>query len=153
MCRTLEAMRREWHWKAAARDDRQSLPTLADYLTNADNLACTVVNVAHWIRAGGADAHAQLDRLIIASDAVQRALRLVNDLGTYERDLRWGDLNAIMLVDERAVVQRELAGLVTRATDLLDELGAHCPREAAYLTRQIGYTSGFYRSTDFWGVS
>ncbi|MEU5939888.1 terpene synthase [Micromonospora sp. NPDC047548] len=150
--RTLEAMRREWHWRAAGRDGLLPLPALADYLANADNLACTVVNVAHWIQAGEADAHARLDRLVAASDAVQRALRLVNDLATYDRDLRWGDLNAIMLVDDRAVVERELTGLVARATELLNELRADCPREAAYLTRQLGYTSGFYRSTDFWGV-
>lgn len=151
--RTLEAMRREWHWRTAGRDELLPLPSLADYLANADNLACTVVNVAHWISVGGADAPDRLDRLVGASDAVQRALRLVNDLATYERDLRWGDLNAIMLVGDRAVVERELAGLLARATELLDELRADCPREAAYLTRQLGYTSGFYRSTDFWGVA
>ncbi|KAB1942436.1 terpene synthase [Micromonospora sp. ALFpr18c] len=151
--RTLHAMRQEWQWKTAMRDGLQPPPTLADYLNNADNLACTVVNVVHWIRTGGADTQARLDRLVIASDAVQRALRLVNDLSTHERDLRWGDLNAIMLVDDRAVVEQVLKRLVTDVTDLLDELRADCPREAAYLTRQLGYTTGFYRSTDFWGVS
>ncbi|WP_433550725.1 terpene synthase family protein [Micromonospora zamorensis] len=151
--RTLEAMRREWHWKTAVRDRLRPPPTLAEYLGNADNLACTVVNVAHWIRTGGTATAARIDRLIDASDAVQRALRLVNDLSTYERDLRWGDLNAIMLVGDRVVVEQELTSLVTQATDLLGELRDDCPREAAYLTRQLGYTNGFYRSTDFWGVS
>ncbi|MEV4492156.1 terpene synthase family protein [Micromonospora coxensis] len=150
--RTCAAMRREWHWRAAARDGAP-LPGLADYLANADNLACTVVNVAHWIRAGGSDAHDRFDRLVAASDAVQRALRLVNDLATWDRDRRWGDLNALLLVDDPAVVERELTGLVAGATDLLDELRPDCPREVAYLTRQLGYTSGFYRSTDFWGVA
>ncbi|MFG1837534.1 terpene synthase family protein [Micromonospora sp. NPDC049175] len=151
--RTLAAMRREWHWKAGIRDHLRPSPTLAEYLGNADNLACTVVNVAHWIRTGGADTPARLDRLVVASDAVQRALRLVNDLSTYERDLRWGDLNAIMLVDDRSMVEQDLTRLVGQATDLIDELRADCPREAAYLARQLGYTTGFYRSTDFWGVS
>ncbi|MEH0824746.1 MULTISPECIES: terpene synthase family protein [unclassified Micromonospora] len=151
--RTLEAMRREWHWRAAGRDGVLPLPSLADYLANADNLACTVVNVAHWISVGGTEVPDRFERLVAASDAVQRALRLVNDLATYERDLRWGDLNAIMLVDDRVVVERELTGLVARATELLDELRTDRPREAAYLTRQLGYTSGFYRSTDFWGVA
>ncbi|MEU1643432.1 terpene synthase family protein [Micromonospora zamorensis] len=151
--RTLHAMRQEWQWKTAMRDNLQPRPTLTEYLNNADNLACTVVNVVHWIRTGGADTEAGLDRLVLASDAVQRALRLVNDLSTYERDLRWDDLNAIMLVEDRAVVEQELARLVTEATDLLGELRADSPREAAYLTRQLGYTTGFYRSTDFWGVS
>ncbi|MFF0155664.1 terpene synthase family protein [Micromonospora sp. NPDC005203] len=151
--RTLEAMRREWHWKTGVRDRLQPPPTLVEYLGNADNLACTVVNVAHFVRTGGADTPAGLDRLVVASDAVQRALRLVNDLSTYERDLRWGDLNAIMLVDDRSVVEQELTRLVGQAIDLIGELRADCPREATYLTRQLGYTTGFYRSTDFWGVS
>ncbi|MFI7426944.1 terpene synthase family protein [Micromonospora sp. NPDC049836] len=145
--RTLAAMAREWHWRA---DGHR--PALADYLANADNLACTVVNVAHWAGVGGPGAHAHLDRLVTASDAVQRALRLVNDLASYERDLRWGDLNALLLVPDRAVVERELADQVRRATGLIDELRPDVPREATYLTRQLGYTSGFYRSTDFWGV-
>lgn len=146
--RTLSAMRREWQWRA---DGHR--PGLADYLANADNLACTVVNVAHWAGVGGAAAYAHLDRLVAASDAVQRALRLVNDLATYERDLRWGDLNALLLVPDRSVVERELADQVRRATGLIDDLRPDVPREATYLARQLGYTSGFYRSTDFWGVA
>lgn len=149
--RTLTAMRREWHWRTAA--SGAGLPGLDGYLANADNLACTVVNVAHWIRTGGPEAHARLDLLVAASDAVQRALRLVNDLGTYERDLRWGDLNALMLVEDRSVVERELADQTRRAMALVEEVRPHVPREAAYLTRQLGHTSGFYRSTDFWGVA
>ncbi|WFF00403.1 terpene synthase [Micromonospora sp. WMMD964] len=151
--RSLLAMRQEWQWKTAMGDDLRARPSLAEYLDNADNLASTLVNVLQWIRTGAAETEAALDRLVIVSDAVQRALRLVNDLSTYERDLRWGDLNAIMLVDDRSVVEQELKRLVAEATDLLEELRVDCPREAAYLTRQLGYTTGFYRSTDFWGVS
>ena len=81
---------------------------------------------------------AQLDRLVIASDAVQRALRLVNDLSTYERDLRWGDLNAIMLVDDRSVVEQELKRLVAEATDLLEEFRVDCPTEAGVPDPTVG---------------
>lgn len=151
--RTLLAMRREWQWKTTMGDGLQPRPTLAEYLNNADNLASTLVNVVQWIRTGAAETEAQLDRLVVASDAVQRALRLINDLSTYERDLRWGDLNAIMLVDDRSVVEQELKRLVAEATDLLEEFRVDCPTEAEYLTRQLGYTTGFYQSTDFWGVS
>ncbi|MFE9693952.1 terpene synthase [Micromonospora sp. NPDC005806] len=145
--RTLVAMRREWHWRADAHR-----PGLDEYLANADNLASTMVNVTHWAGVGGPQAHALLDRLVAASDAVQRALRLVNDLASYERDLRWGDLNALMLVEDRSVVDQELADQVRQATGLIDELRPDVPREAAYLTRQLGYASGFYRFTDFWGI-
>ncbi|GAA2716836.1 terpene synthase family protein [Micromonospora olivasterospora] len=149
--RTVTAMAREWDWKAARERAGAPLPSFAEYLDNADNLACTVVNVAHWIWTGDAATHRHLDELVVASDEVQRVLRLVNDLGTHERDLEWGDLNALLLVADRAEVERRTAELVERCTELLDRLAPSCPVQAAYLARQIGFSSGFYRSTDFWG--
>jgi hypothetical protein len=150
--RTLDAMGREWDWRAARRDLTGALPTFEEYLANADNLACTVVNVAYWIHTGDAQTHRALPRLIEASDEVQRVLRLVNDLGTYQRDLEWGDLNAIMLVADQAEVEQRVDALAVRCRDLLADLAADCPRPAAYLARQVNFTSGFYRSTDFWGA-
>lgn len=144
--RTLDAMAREWEWKQAGR------PTLADYLANADNLAATVVNVAHWIHTGDAGTHRALSRLVAVSDEVQRALRLVNDLGTHRRDREWGDLNALMLVDDPAEIERRLADQVDHCRRLLADLAPACPRQADFLARQLGFTSGFYRLTDFWGV-
>ncbi|MEU8184529.1 terpene synthase family protein [Micromonospora sp. NPDC049044] len=146
-----DAMAREWDWKQAAGSG--AMPTLDEYLANAANLACTVVNVVHWIRSDDPATLAHLDALVAASDQVQRILRLVNDLASYERDKRWGDLNALMLVPERADVERRIADLVTEARELLEPLRASCPVPADYLARQIGFSSGFYRSTDFWGVS
>jgi hypothetical protein len=149
--RSLTAMAREWDWKQA-RDSGSAQPSLEEYLGNSDNLACTVVNVAHWIHTGDADTHRQLPRLVAVSDEVQRALRLVNDLATYGRDLEWGDLNAIMLAGDRAEVERWRDAQADRCRDLLVGLTESCPRQAAYLSRQLGFTSGFYRSTDFWGA-
>ncbi|MFE9960272.1 terpene synthase family protein [Micromonospora sp. NPDC005299] len=146
MARTLEAMAREWEWKQADH------PTLADYLANADNLAATVVNVAHWIHTGDDETHRELPRLIAVSDEVQRALRLVNDLGTHRRDREWGDLNALMLVDDPAEIERRLAEQVDHCRSLLADLAPACPRQADFLARQLGFTSGFYRLTDFWGA-
>ena len=37
------------------------------------------------------------------------------------------------------------------ASEQLRPLEASCPREVAYLLRQIGFASGFYQVTDFWG--
>ncbi|SBT47571.1 terpene synthase family protein [Micromonospora narathiwatensis] len=153
IARTLAAMTREWEWKAAAQHGTAAPPTLAQYLDNADNLAATVVNVAHWIHTGSAETHRQLPRLVTVSDEVQRALRLINDLGTYQRDREWGDLNAIMLVDDdRAEIERQVATRIDHCRHLLAELRPDCPREADYLSRQLGFTSGFYRLTDFWGT-
>ncbi|MFI0795140.1 terpene synthase [Micromonospora rubida] len=149
--RTVTAMAREWDWKTARKRDGAPLPGFAEYLDNADNLACTVVNVAHWIWTGDAETHRRLDRLVTVSDEVQRVLRLVNDLATYERDLQWGDLNALLLVADRAEVDQRIVELVERCTELLPPLAGGCPLQAAYLSRQIGFSSGFYRSTDFWG--
>ncbi|XTZ19139.1 terpene synthase family protein [Micromonospora echinospora] len=150
--RTLAAMAVEWEWRAARRDLTGTLPTFEEYLANADNLACTVVNVAHWIHTGDEETHRSLPRLVEASDEVQRVLRLVNDLGTYQRDLEWGDLNAIMLVPDRSEVEQRVHLLTGRCHELLADLAADCPRPATYLARQVGFSSGFYRSTDFWGV-
>ncbi|MGK5741717.1 terpene synthase family protein [Micromonospora sp. URMC 103] len=147
--RTLAAMAREWDWREAVAAGEP--PSYEEYLDNADNLACTVVNVAHWIRTGDAGTHGRLPELIAASDEVQRVLRLVNDLATHDRDREWGDLNAITLVGDRAEVARRAAALTDRCRETLADLAHRCPREARYLTRQLGYTSGFYGSTDFWG--
>ncbi|MEV5631092.1 terpene synthase family protein [Micromonospora tulbaghiae] len=146
MARTLDAMAREWDWRRTGR------PTLADYLANADNLAATVVNVAHWIHTGSVSDAATLARLIEVGDEVQRALRLVNDLGTHRRDAESGDLNALLLVDDPAEVERRFAEQVDHCRVLLAKLAGEVPREADFLSRQLGFTTGFYRNTDFWGV-
>lgn len=152
VAKTLTAMALEWDWKAARGSGATAAgPSFADYLANAANLACTVVNVAHWICNGGPEAHQHLPALIAASDEVQRVLRLVNDLGTYQRDLEWGDLNAVMLVGDPGEVEQRITGLVEGCRELLAPLEVSCPQEAAYLARQIGFSSGFYRTTDFWG--
>ncbi|SCF46736.1 terpene synthase family protein [Micromonospora mirobrigensis] len=149
---TVRAMAREWDWKDASRAGRSTLPDLEEYLANADNHACTIVNVAHWLWTGDEVTLARLPELVAVSDEVQRALRLVNDLGTYERDLRWGDLNAVLLVEDPAVVRQRLAELVEEVHRRLVPLRADCPREADYLARQVGFSSGFYQLADFWGM-
>ncbi|MEH1013313.1 terpene synthase family protein [Micromonospora sp. CPCC 206060] len=154
LARMVSAMAREWVWKSttAEKGGPAVVPTLDEYLDNADNLGATFVNVTHWIHTGDPTTAAHLDDLVAASGVVQQVLRLVNDLGTYERDLRWGDLNALMLVADRAEVRHRIDALVDRSRDLLAPLTVTCPVQAAYLARQLGYSSGFYRTTDFWGV-
>jgi len=151
--RMLAGMAREWRWRAAKSGDEaaESLPTLTEYLANADNLGASFVNVSHWIMTGTPATARRFAELTVASAEAQRALRLINDLATYERDVSWGDLNALLLVTDRAEVTREIDRHVDRCRELLRPLTDECPREAAYLTRQLGFASGFYQVTDFWG--
>ncbi|MFC0003103.1 terpene synthase family protein [Micromonospora siamensis] len=150
LARMLDAMAREWEWKKATGPGR--LPSLAEYLDNAANLASTLTNVVHWIHSDDPATLAHLDELVVASDEVQRILRLINDLATYERDLRWGDLNSLLLVSDRTEVEQLIPELITRARELIAPLRVSCPVQADYLDRQIGFSSGFYGSTDFWGA-
>ncbi|MER7460528.1 terpene synthase family protein [Micromonospora sp. NPDC126480] len=140
------AMAREWDWRRSGHR-----PSLDDYLRNAANLACTVVNVTHWIRSGDPETLAHLGELVTVSDQVQQVLRLVNDFGTYQRDRRWGDLNALDLVADRAEVEQRLDVLQATARRSIDGLSVSCPEPADYLARQIGFSSGFYRLADYWG--
>jgi hypothetical protein len=148
--RMLAAMARERRWKVG-RDTDGSLPSVDGYLANADNFGSSFVNISHWIALAEPDTLAHLAELMAASRTVQRVLRLVNDLATYERDLTWGDLNVLMLGPDRAAVTARIERLVEECLLLLEALSGRCPREAVYLARQIGFSSGFYRVGDFWG--
>lgn len=152
--RMFVAVAREWEWKttrAAAPDARLAAPTLDEYLGNSDNLACSLVNMSLWICIGDQDCLDHLEDLRIASREVQRVLRLINDLATYRRDVQWGDLNALMLVDDPAEVTNRLAALIEGCHELIRPLETTCPRQARYMKRQIAFTSGFYQVSDFWG--
>ncbi|GAB2949432.1 hypothetical protein GCM10027280_42520 [Micromonospora polyrhachis] len=151
--RMLAGMARERRWRATNPADgpTESLPSFAEYLANADNLGASFVNVSHWVMTGTPAAVRHIAELIGASAEAQRALRLINDVATYERDVSWGDLNALMLVVDRAEVTNEISRHVDRCRTLLSPLTDECPREAAFLTRQLGFASGFYQVTDFWG--
>ncbi|WP_243707218.1 terpene synthase family protein [Micromonospora sp. KC606] len=151
--RVFAAMAQEWRWKTAheASDPRGAAPTLDEYLANADNLASVLVSVTHWAQLGDRGSLDHLDELRVASREVQRAIRLVNDLATYRRDVEWGDLSALMLVSDSAEVTARLTTVIERCHDLIRPLETTCPRQAAFLRRQIAFTSGFYQLSDFWG--
>lgn len=158
--RYLSAMAQEWEWKAAHTANREAnataaggsgLPDFEQYLANADNFGSSLVNVAHWIFTGDERTLAHLDELWKVSEGVQRVLRLLNDLATYERDLTWGDMNSLMLGVDRATVAARIAEIVEDCRASLVPLRETCPAEAVYLERQIGYSTGFYGVTDYWG--
>ncbi|MBQ1027529.1 terpene synthase family protein [Micromonospora sp. C95] len=151
--RMVAAMAQEWRWKTAYRtpqDPRRAVPTLDQYLANADNAAVVLVSVTHWAQLGDQDCLDHVDELKTASREVQRAIRLINDLGTSSRDLQWGDLNALMLVSRTEVTAR-LNAVIQSCHELIEPLETTCPRQAAFLRRQLSFTAGFYQVSDFWG--
>ncbi len=147
--RYLLANAREWDWNAAR---AETLPALDDYLANADNFGSSLVNVSHWIHNGTAGTPGEMELLAAASAEVQRTLRLLNDLATYERDLAWGDLNSLMLGVTREEVDRRIGELVEGCEKLIAPIAAVLPGEADYLRRQIGHSAGYYGMTDYWGT-
>ncbi|HYU85234.1 MAG TPA: terpene synthase family protein [Kribbellaceae bacterium] len=147
----LEAMAREWEWKAA-RDKESVLPSLDDYLNNADNHGSTFVNMSHWVFSESLESADGLERVLTASRAAQRVLRLLNDLATYPRDVAWGDLNALMLGVDQAEVLRRLGVLLEHCHAELDLLGSVRPRLAEFIERQVGFCMGFYEMADYWGT-
>jgi hypothetical protein len=149
--RVLGAMARERRW-ALDHSAGGPPPSVEDYLANADSFASTFVNVSHWIALGEAATLAHLPDLTAAGRDVQLILRLANDLATFEREKASGDLNILLLGVDRAEVTARMAGLADDCLRTLEGLSGHCPREAEYLARQLGFTSGFYRVGDlFWG--
>jgi hypothetical protein len=145
--RMLEGMLVEWRWKSD-----KVRPSFEEYLGNADNLGFSFVFAAHWIHVTGHGPVADVDRVREAGWAVQRVIRLLNDLGTYERDLAWGDLNALLLGGSRAEVERRIAELAARSRELIAPLRAAHPELAGYMERQMDFCAGFYQVGDYWGT-
>ncbi|MFA1542310.1 terpene synthase family protein [Actinomadura monticuli] len=146
--RVLDAMALEWDWKAA-RGRGERGPSFEEYLANADNLGFSFVLASHWIASGGGGTVPVVRE---ASRAVQRVIRLLNDLGTYERDVQWGDLNGLLLDRTRAEVEERIAELTGEARTLLRDAARSAPELARYMERQMDFCAGFYGVTDFWGA-
>lgn len=146
----LDAMAREWVWQAA-RVSGGELPTFADYLDNADNICFSFIFVSHWIVNSGPPPITQLDEVRTAGRAVQVVIRLLNDLGTYERDVSWGDLNALMLGVTRADIERQIERLVADCQRLLEPLRDQHADLAVFLERYIEFNVGFWGLSDYWG--
>ncbi|MEV5711765.1 terpene synthase family protein [Actinoallomurus sp. NPDC052274] len=148
--RFLTAMALEWDWNAARADG--SPPGFADYLENTDNLGFSFAFVSHWAATAEPPPAEDVPAVMAASREAQRTMRLINDLGTYERDLSWGDLNALMLGVTEGEVRDHLAAIGARFRTLLDPVRAGHPRLAAYMERQVDFCEGFQELTDYWGT-
>jgi hypothetical protein len=148
--RMLATMAREWAWKAARETDPDApWPSLDAYLDSAET-GFALVFVTHWIATTDAGLIGEVPALRAAARAVERVTSLLNDLGSYRRDLRTGDLNALLLGASRAEVEERLADLVTHARALLAPLatGPHRPL-ALFLDRHLDFNTGFYLVTDY----
>ncbi|PZG10942.1 terpene synthase [Nonomuraea aridisoli] len=146
--RLLRAMAREWEWSRAERG-----PAIEEYLANADSCGALFIGVSHWIRTGVVASPDELRRLRPAGDAVQRYLRLLNDVATRHREAGSGDVNVFTLGWELDEVNDRMAGLAQEAAGLIEPLRQEHPRAAEYLTWQIHYSAGFYGLSDFWAAS
>jgi hypothetical protein len=150
--RMLAGMALEWEWKSAAESGKASLPTFDEYLRNSDNFGFAFVYVSHWAFTSEPHSHDHIDKLRAAGWEVQRVIRLVNDLGTHYRDVKLGDLNALMLGLTRDEVNERIASLTVRCQELINGVRPTHPYLADYLERMIGFNRGFYHVTDYWGT-
>jgi hypothetical protein len=147
LARLVRAQAREWNWRS-----RSTKPSLDQYLANADNAGFSFVYTSHLIYTSDSAPIDDLAELRSVGRKVQRAIRLLNDLATYDRDVAWGDLNALMLPGvNRTTVERRIAALTTGCRRRIDALRDRHPEVAQYLERQLGFCVGFYDVADFWG--
>lgn len=146
----LVGMAREWRWKAARLTDQDSpLPTLDTYLDNA-KFGFSLVYVSHWIATTRADRLRDVAALRAAGHAVERVIRLLNDLGTYRREQRSGDLNALLLTD-RATIAERIVAETAHSHELLAPLQPVHPELTSFLRRHIDFNTGFYRVAEYHG--
>lgn len=148
--RMLASMARDWEWKAArAADPAAPLPTLDAYLEGAE-FGYSLVYVSHWIFTTDGPV-SDVDELLAAGREVQRVIRLLNDFGTYHRDVSWGDVSALLLGVPRDEVSDRLEQLIERCRRLLAPLGEQHRPLAVFLERHIDFNRGFYGLADYWG--
>ncbi|MFG2074067.1 hypothetical protein [Nonomuraea maritima] len=138
LARMLVGMATAWVWR-----DTRAEPTLARFLDNADCCGSSFVDVSHWIYTADTWAKAHLDELRGVSAMVQRYLLLLGDVASYRRDVSWGDLNVLALGVSRAEVAEEMERLAGEADAVIERVRENSPRTAAYLRRQLGFSSGF----------
>jgi Terpene synthase family 2, C-terminal metal binding len=149
---TLNAMVREWDWRAARIAEGESaLPTFDEYLDNADNLCFAFVSLSHWISVSDHVSLCCIHEIRAVTWEAQRVMRLLNDLGTYSRDVEWGDLNALMLGVSRGYVIERIAEYYEVCRQHLRSLRDQHPLLASHLERQIEFNMGFWRVADYWG--
>jgi hypothetical protein len=148
---TLVAATREQTWAAALGTDGGILPTSDEYLANAASTGFSMVFVTLWLTHTASAESAFGRDLSAAVGAAERVLRLVNDLGTYAREEKSGDLNVLMLGMTRAQLAKDIEASTHNCMARLRPLRVDQPRLATYVERQVGFAIGLYGVGDFWG--
>jgi Terpene synthase family 2, C-terminal metal binding len=146
---TLQAELREWD--AAKAFNGATLPTMKEYIEDADNFQSRFINIAHWIvtEAEEAEILAHLDVLLEALAARQIALRLANDLCGHEREKSYADLNAFVIGADADLIASTLAEYRDRCHDLLRPLVSASIRPAIALLRSMEFALHFYEVLDY----
>jgi hypothetical protein len=122
-------------------------PSPAEYMSIT--LGVEVARITHLIAAEGLDVVDHIEVLLQAIEAQDRAHRLVNDIQTFDRDRRDGDINVLFLgvTPQEAADQAE--DYVSRAHSLLHPLVAAHVRAAIEVDRQTSLTIAFYKAMDY----
>lgn len=150
---TLRGERYDWI-AGRARDRGEGPSDPAEYLSHAASVNVFLTHFPYW---GTSDQVDLLDNLAVLTSALEEtevAIRLANDLATFERERTEPGQNNILMYDtSRQWVHGELVRHAQTARHLLDPLTAAGFRPATELLRLLDWSITFYNGADFrgWG--
>lgn len=122
-------------------------PTPAEYM--AVTIGVELTRITHLIAAEGPAVADHIELLLQAIEAQDHAHRLVNDIQTFDRDCRDGDINVLFLGITRQEAAAQAEDHVARAHSLLRPLVAAGVRAAIEIDRQTSHTIAFYKAMDY----
>lgn len=153
-----ETMRGErYDWIAGRARERGEGPSDPDeYLSHAASVNLSLTLFPYWATTDQEDLPDNLDVLIGAMEEIQVAVRLVNDLCTFERERTQPRENNILMYDASPEwVRSELARRSAIARHLVGPIEASGYRPAIEALRTLDWSIAFYEIADFrgWGTS
>jgi Terpene synthase family 2, C-terminal metal binding len=122
-------------------------PSPAEYMSITSGVE--LARITHLIAAEGLDVVDHIELLLQAIEAQDRAHRLVNDIQTFDRDRRDGDINVLFLGVTRQEAADQAEDYAARAHSLLHPLVAAHVRAAIEVDRQTSLTIAFYQAMDY----
>nr|AEV45184.1 Wt1.3 [Streptomyces sp. WT1] len=154
--RFAEALRGErYDWTAGlARDLGEGPSDPQEYLTYAASSNAWITHFPRWATSDRDDLLDHLSALDSALEAIEVAVRLSNDLATFERERAEPGQNNILMYDTTpAWVQEELDRRSRAAQEQLEPLVAAGFPPAVELLRLLDWSITFYSGADFrgWG--
>ncbi|MFE8912137.1 terpene synthase family protein [Streptomyces globisporus] len=154
--RFAEALRGErYDWTAGLARDRGEGPSdPQEYLTYAASSNAWITHFPRWATSDRDDLVENLPLLDSALETIEVAVRLSNDLATFERERAEPGQNNILMYDTSpAWVQDELDRRSREAREQLDPSATAGFAPAAELLRLLDWSVTFYSGADFrgWG--